>query len=294
MRDDLFQPGRHFGGIPRDFADFETARVAIMPVPYDSTTDWHAGSRHAPLAIIEASQYMETYDQELDREIYQVGIHTLPDLKMAKDSPEQMVERVYEATRWLLGQDKMVVLLGGEHSLTLGAVRAYQERFPDLSVLQLDAHADLRDSYEETKYSHACVMRRVMELCPIVPVGIRSLSLEESQFIKASGLKPVSAEEWRRDETTPEKVVAALSRDVYITLDLDVFDPSVMPAVGTPEPGGLGWYEVLRLLRLVAQKRHIVGFDLVELCPKEGPSACAFLAAKLADKLIGYTTTSLL
>ncbi|HEX77986.1 MAG TPA: agmatinase [Dehalococcoidia bacterium] len=290
MRDDLFHPRHCFAAIPDAYTDFDTARVAILPVPYDSTTDWRAGSREGPQAIITASEFIELYDPELDKEVYRVGIHTLPSLKLVQSSPEAMAGRVYQACRWLLEQGKMVVMLGGEHSLTAGAVRAYKEKFPELSVLQLDAHADLRDSYEGTKYSHACVMRRVLELCPIVPVGIRSLSLEESQFIRESGLAPFYASQWRQDPTLPERVVAALTPHVYISLDLDVFDPSVMSAVGTPEPGGLLWHEVVPLLRLVARGRRVVGFDIVELCPAEGPAACAYLAATLVYKLIGYAT----
>lgn len=287
-RDDIFQPGRHFGAIPRDFATFESARAVILPVPYDSTTDWRAGSRAGPSAIIEASQYMELYDVESGREIYRVGIHTLPDLKRVQTGPEAMCDQVYGACHWLLEQGKMAVLVGGEHSLSIGAIRAYAEKFPGLSVLQLDAHADLRDTWEETKYSHACVMRRVRDFCPVVPVGIRSYSLEESQFIRGSGIRPFYAADWAKDASLPEKVASALSPEVYVSLDMDVFDPSIMPAVGTPEPGGLGWYEVLSLLRLVSQRRRIVGFDIMELCPGEGPVACAYMAAQLLYKLTGY------
>jgi len=178
--------------------------------------------------------------------------------------------------------------VGGEHSLTLGMVKAYRERYEALSVLQLDAHADLRDSYLGTRFGHATVMRRVCEFCPVVPVGIRSLCDEEHRFIEESGIKPVYASGTTLNEDSIAQVVTALSDEVYITIDMDVFDPSIMSAVGTPEPGGLGWYEVLSLLRVVAQRKRIVGFDLVELCPGEGPLACAFLAAKLAYKLIGY------
>jgi agmatinase len=203
--------------------------------------------------------------------------------------PEETVERVYNVASDLVEKEKFVVMLGGEHSLTLGMVRAFAERFPRLSVLQLDAHADLRDEYEDSRYSHACVMRRVLECCPIVQIGIRSLSQEEHRFLTQNQMRPFFAQGLPLDE---EAIVSALSEEVYITIDLDVLDPSIMSAVSTPEPGGLSWYEVLRILRNVAQEKHIVGCDLVELCPKEGPSSCAFLAAKLAYKLIGYATFS--
>ena len=185
--------------------------------------------------------------------------------------------------------NNLVDMLGGEHSLTLGVVKAYRERYQALSVLQLDAHADLRDSYLGARFSHATVMRRVYELCPIVPVGIRSLSQEERSFIDESGIKPVYASGLTLSEDSIKNVVASLSDEVYITIDLDVLDPSIMSAVGTPEPGGINWYELLGLLREVAQSKRIVGFDVVELCPGEGPLSCAFLAAKLAYKLIGYS-----
>jgi agmatinase len=267
----------------------ETSQVVILPVPYDSTTDYKSGAREGAQAIISASQQLELYDAELDRETYQVGIHTLPLLEPVMSGPQQMIRRVYQAARDLLEKDKLVVMLGGEHSLTLGLVQALRERYQKLSVLQLDAHADLRNQYLGTKYGHACVMRRVWELCPIVPVGIRSLSLEEHQFVEQHKLGPFYAEDCTPD--LAPRVLANLPPQVYITIDLDVFDPSIMSAVGTPEPGGLSWHQVLALLRAVAEERQIVGFDIVELCPQEGPTSCTFLAAKLVYKLIGYITS---
>ncbi|MCL0057612.1 agmatinase [Dehalococcoidales bacterium] len=285
---ELFSPPRNFAGISSPHSDWEKARVVVLPVPYDSTTSWRSGARDGPQAIIDASQYLGLYDLELDREIYQVGIHTLPEIEPEMTSPEQMIERVYTVAREVLDKNKLLLMLGGEHSLTLGTVKAYRERYEALSVLQLDAHADLRDSYLGTKFSHASVMRRVCELCPIVPVGIRSLSQEEHKFIDETGIKPFYAKDLISAEDYIKRIIASLSDQVYITIDLDVLDPSIMSAVGTPEPGGIGWYELLTLLGEVAQSRQIVGFDLVELCPGQGPLACAFVAAKLAYKLIGY------
>jgi len=291
MSQELFLPRRNFAAVPPPYSDLERARVVVLPVPYDSTTDWRSGAREGPRAIIEASQYLESYDLELDREIYQVGIHTLPDLQPEMAGPEYMIQRVYEAAREFLDKNKLLLMLGGEHSLTLGMVRAYRERYEALSVLQLDAHADLRDSYLGTRFSHATVMRRVHELCPLVPVGIRSLSREEQRFIAEAGLKPFYAEELLSGGVATQQITDSLSKQVYVTVDLDVLDPSVMSAVGTPEPGGIGWYELVGLLRQVARAKQIVGFDLVELCPGEGPVSCAYLAAKLAYKLIGYIFT---
>ncbi|MBM3157351.1 MAG: agmatinase family protein [Chloroflexi bacterium] len=198
---------------------------------------------------------------------------------------------MYEITRGLLAKNKFVVMLGGEHSLTLGAVKALHERHSKLSVLQLDAHTDLRDEYLGTKYGTANVMRRVGEICPVVPAGIRSFSLEEHRFMQERGIEPFCAEDWSKPDFA-SRVISRLSPQVYVTIDLDVFDPSIMPAVGTPEPGGLNWQQVLGLLRAVSRRRRIVGFDVMELCPREGPTSCAYLAAKLVYKLIGYTIAS--
>ena len=285
MNTELFYPHRNFAALPPQYSDFETSKVVILPVPYDSTTTWRSGSRDGPMAIIDASQCLELYDHELDRESYLVGIHTLPELQPSMKGPEETVSRVHKVASDLIQKGKFVVMLGGEHSLTVGMVRAFRERFEGLSVLQLDAHADLRDEYEDSRYSHACVMRRVLECCPIVQVGIRSVSQEEHLFLTQNRMQPFFAQGLPLDE---EGIVSALSADVYITIDLDVLDPSIMSAVGTPQPGGLSWHEILRVLRRVAEQRRIVGCDLVELCPAEGPSSCAFLAAKLTYKLIGF------
>ena len=285
MNNELFYPHRNFAALPPKYSDFETSKVVILPVPYDSTTTWRSGSRDGPMAIIDASQCLELYDHELDRESYLVGIHTLPELQPSMKGPEETVSRVHKVASDLLQKGKFVVMLGGEHSLTVGMVRAFRERFEGLSVLQLDAHADLRDEYEDSRYSHACVMRRVLECCPIVQVGIRSLSQEEHLFLTQNRMQPFFAQGLPLDE---EGIVSALSADVYITIDLDVLDPSIMSAVGTPQPGGMSWHEILRVLRRVSEQRRIVGCDLVELCPAEGPSSCAFLAAKLTYKLIGF------
>lgn len=287
---DLFFLSRGFAGILPPYTDWEKALVVILPVPYDSTTGWRSGTRDGPRAIIDASQYLELYDLELNREIYKVGIHTLSEVQPVMSSPEEMIDRVYAVAKVLVNEGKLVVMLGGEHSLTLGMVKAFKERFPELSVLQLDAHADLRDEYFGTKYSHACVMRRIFELCPFVQVGVRSLSWEEQQFLNQNKIKPFYVSTLTANPTYVEQVVSQLSKDVYVTIDLDVFDPSLMPAVGTPEPGGLGWQETTNLLKIIARERRVVGFDIMELCPREGPISCAFLAAKLVYKFIGYTT----
>ncbi|MFA5079442.1 MAG: agmatinase [Dehalococcoidia bacterium] len=283
----LSQPG-NFAGLPASYSDYASSRVTVLPVPYDGTTEWHSGTRNGPKAIIEASFYLEWYDIELGRELYGMGIHTLPAIEPVMDSPEAMAGRVHSAVKALLDDDKFIMMLGGEHSISYGAIKACQQKFSDLSVLQLDAHTDLRDQYLGTRFGHGCVMRRALEICPVTQVGIRSMSLEEQGFIKSGGLSPFIVD---HDSAFPSHnaVIDSLSNNVYITIDLDVLDPSIMAAVGTPEPGGMSWGAILGLLKSVAEKRRIVGFDLVELCPEQGPASCSFTAAKLAYKLIGYS-----
>jgi agmatinase len=288
VKKNAFLPRSIFADVPPPYFDFDRAKVVILPVPYDSTTEWRSGTRDAPQAIIDASRYLEMYDLELDRESYEVGIHTLPEVEVLMSGPEGMIQRVYEITKELLQKRKFVVMLGGEHSLSLAATRAFREAFPQLSVLQFDAHADLRDEYLGTKYGQACVMRRVSELCPIVQVGIRSLSREEKQFLDGNRMIPFYMSTVAEDKDLVGHIIASLSEDVYVTIDVDVFDPSIMPAVGTPEPGGMQWQQVLDILKSIACHRHVVGFDLMEFCPREGPISCAFMLAKLAYKFIGY------
>ncbi|MBA7502850.1 N(1)-aminopropylagmatine ureohydrolase [subsurface metagenome] len=203
-------------------------------------------------------------------------------------SPKDMIDRVYQITRGLIQKRKFVVMLGGEYSLSLGAVQAFKETFSELCVLQLDAHADLRHKYLGTKYSQACVMRRIFELCPIVQGGVHSLNWGEKQFLNQHKMTPFYISALASSVASAEQIAATLSENVYLTIDVDVFDPSIMPAVGTPEPGGMQWQQVLNLLRLVALHKHIVGFDLMEFCPQEDPASCAFLLAKLAYKFIGH------
>ncbi len=290
------------GGVPRYWDTFlntppqapdaHDARVVLVPVPYDSTTSYKGGARHGPKAIITASRQLEDYDLELDRDISEVGIYTAPEVAPDASGPEATVARVEQVVRSLAQPGNIVGLLGGEHSITTGAVKALQELYPDLSVLYLDAHADLRDEYMGTPWGHASVARRVRELCNIVLVGVRSLSAGERKFIRSDDM-PVTF--WppanRNSEELVSTVLEKLSERVYVSIDLDVFDPSLMSAVGTPEPGGMTWDEVTGLLRAVASSRKIVGFDVTELSPGEGPEACAFTAAKLTYKLIGYATS---
>ena len=266
------------------------AQAILLPVPYDSTTSYKSGSRHGPKAIITASRQLEDYDIELDRDISEVGIYTAPEIEPDASGPQAMVERVERAVRLMAAPGKLVGVLGGEHTVAIGAVRHLKKLYPDMSVLYLDAHADLRDEYMGTRWGHASVARRLRDICPVVEVGVRSLSAVEGRLIVSDGIPVVY---WPPSVDLAEvagKALESLSERVYVSIDLDVFDPSLMAAVGTPEPGGMSWAEVTGLLRTVAEARTIVGFDVSELSPGEGPEACAFTAAKLTYKLIGYAT----
>jgi len=271
--------------VPKQYRDPAGARVAIIPVPYDGTSTWGKGANKGPSAIIEASATVENYDIESDSEPYRVGIFTDKPI-LEKSSPEKMVEAVEKRISGHLANGKFPIVIGGEHSVSIGAIKAQAKKHKKLTVLQLDAHSDLRDEYHGSKCNHACVMARAQDLCPTVQVGIRSTDISEKPRVKKS--KVFFAEDIYGKKGWIDKVVSLLKGDVYVTIDLDVFDPSIMPSTGTPEPGGLLWYEVLDLLRLVFHKANVTGFDVVELCPKEDNKAPDFLAAKLIYKLISY------
>lgn len=279
----------NFGALPEKNSHLEKSRLVILPVPYDSTTSYRTGTKDGPQAIINASRHMELFDEELLCNVSAQGIHTLPELMPDHRGPEHMIKTVELAAGEILDQGKMLATLGGEHSITLGPVRAYKKIYPKLSVLQIDAHLDLRNSYAGTIYSHASVMRRVHELADITQVGIRSFSEKEHGFVTEKGLKPFYQRDIKHREDWPDEVIERLSEEVYVTIDLDGFDPAIMSSVGTPEPGGLGWYEVLGLLRKLSKRKRIVGFDVMELLPEPGNVAPDFLAAKLVYKLAAYT-----
>ncbi len=269
----------------------DDANVVIVPVPYDSTTSFKTGARHGPRAAITASKQVEEWDIELGRDISTVGIYTTQEIEPHTGGPEAMIERVRRVAGHFMAQDKLVALLGGEHTITVGGVSAALEKHPHLTVLYLDAHADLRDEYMESRWSHACVARRLYERARVVEVGVRSMSQDEARFISANDVPVFTWPPSGDIEHLAANVIERLGRDVYVSIDLDVFDPSIMSAVGTPEPGGMTWIDVTKLLRMISKRRQIVGFDVVELSPNEGPEACAFTAAKLLYKLIGYATS---
>jgi len=274
-----------FMGYQMPLAD---SKVVVMQVPYDSTTSFMAGTRYAPHAIITASRQVEFYDRELGVEAAEtLGLHTLPEMEPDMGSAEGTVKRVKEMTEDILEQEKFPVTFGGEHSISVGVVAALAKKVRKLSVLQLDAHLDLRDEYEGTKFNHACAMRRIREdVDKACQVGIRSVSREEEDHVLRAGLEQYVY--WGQ-EFDEKKIISQLTDDVYVTIDLDGFDPSECPGVGTPEPGGLKWAQALKLLKAVAGKKRIVGFDVVELMPIPGTVQSEFFAAKLAYKMLGYS-----
>lgn len=276
----------NFGGLDEEFSALGRARAVVLPVPYDFSTTYQGGTRWGPRAILAASQNMELWDDELGA-TYRAGIHTLPEVEPTALGPEAMAARVEQAVDWILERGQLPAMLGGEHSITAGAVRAAARRFPGLSVLQLDAHADMRDRYLDSPYSHACVMRRVREVVPAASVGIRSWSEEEAGHLREHPAPIWSTRAFRDLRGDWRPILGALTGDVYVTFDLDALDPGVLPATGTPEPGGLDWYEAVDLLRAVAARSRIVGFDVVELAPIPGQVASDFLAARLVYRLLG-------
>ncbi len=274
----------NFGGLENQ--TLEQARVVVLRVPYEGTVSYGTGTADGPQAIIEASRHLELYDWELDWEPATIGIYTLEALAVQQLPPEEMIEQVEKRYAELLNENKFVVLLGGEHSISYGVDRPLREKYPDLSILHWDAHADLRDSFEGTKFSHACVIRRFYDQAKrIVQVGIRSLSKAEAEFIKKNKLKPNI---FTPAEFDVKKILSRLSQNVYVTIDLDGFDPAVLPATGTPEPGGLFWPDFIELMRAVFKEKNVVGFDIMELAPIKDQSASNFLAALAVYKLIGY------
>jgi agmatinase len=282
----------NFGAIPHELAEYETSKIVILPVPYDATTTYQPGTRNGPLALIDASRSMEFYDEDSGKNFSELGICTLDELDVP-DGAEQAVNRVYEAVRVLIEDNKKIVMVGGEHSISSGSVKAHKEKYPDLTVLHVDAHADMRHELGENKFNHGCVARRISEMCPIVSVGVRSIADEEMEHINqnsdkikiffAKDICPLSAgNDWM------DKAIESLGENLYITIDLDAFDVSIMPSVGTPQPGGMSWYQMLEFMKKISEKKNVVGFDVTELMPIPGLLSPNFLAAKFVYKLIGY------
>jgi N1-aminopropylagmatine ureohydrolase len=277
-----------FGGTKPRTLSYHDSAVVVLPVPLDRTTSYVAGTRNGPREILTASSHMELWDEEMNVDVHPVGIYTLPEMEFPFDSLDEVMAEIRRIAAAIVEDGKFPVVLGGEHSITAPVVAAVAARHPGLSVLQIDAHADLRDSYMGSRANHACAIRRVLEYARCTQVGIRSLSPEEAEVAHTLPTEIFYDVNMRATDNWIDRVVDSLGGTVYITIDCDGLDPAVMPAVGTPEPGGLSWYELLALLRRVIGARRVVGCDLVELCPIPGLVAPNFLCAKLVYKILTY------
>lgn len=273
----------HFLDMEERYYSLENAKYVLLPVPYDGTSTFMKGADKGPQAILDASDSLELYDVMYDKEAYTAGIYT-DHYRFDFSSPETMVKGVFERVKHLLSLNKTIGIMGGEHSVSIGAIRALSEHYPDLSVLQIDAHADLRDDYHGSPYNHACVMRRARENARVVQVGIRSVCSEEKQYIIDENV--FYAHVTHQNKEWMQKAVDRLTDHVYLTVDLDGFDPSIVPSTGTPLPGGLMWYDVLQFLELLFKNKKVVGFDVVELCPQPYDKSSDVLAASLIYKII--------
>ncbi len=276
---------RNYAGIEDKYSGFSDAAILLQSIPYDGTSTWGKGADKAFEAFMEASENMELYDIETDSEVYKKGIHILPVITES-GSPEKVFKVVLNETKELLNTGKFLTFLGGEHSISIGIIEAFRNKFKDLTVLQLDAHADLRKEYLGSEYNHACAMHKASTTTNLIQVGIRSMDTSEKKYLNLQ--KCFFAENMFNHTNWIEKSLSLMTEDIYVTIDMDVFNPSIMPATGTPEPGGLDWDTVIQYLRKVFEQKNVVGFDLVELAPIAGLKAPNFLAAKLYYKLLSY------
>jgi len=278
-----------YAGIPQEYGNLSTSKIVLIPVPYDGTSTWQKGADKGPQAFLDASENMELYDIETDSEVYREGVY-LADAITEKSSPEAMVELVHQETKKYINRNKFVTIFGGEHSVSIGTIRAFNECFNNISVLHIDAHADLRKEYEGSSCNHACAVYEANENTNLVQVGIRSMDVSEKRVMNLD--KVFFAHDMAVNEYWMDDVLDQLTGNVFITFDLDALDPSIMPSTGTPEPGGLLYYETLEFLKKVFTERNVVGFDMVELCPNSKEKSSDFLAAKLYYKMLSYKFSS--
>ncbi|MBL6870608.1 MAG: agmatinase [Flavobacteriaceae bacterium] len=274
-----------YAGIPDSYATSEKSKIVLIPVPYDGTSTWKKGADKGPDAFLAASENMELYDIETDSEVYKQGVFLSPPVT-ENSSPEAMVAAVAEKVKSYLNRNKFVTLFGGEHSISIGSIRAFSKFYENLTVVQIDAHADLRQSYEGSTCNHACALYEASQTTHLIQVGIRSMEHNEKSVMNLDNV--FFAHEMESDEYWIEQAIERMTDNVFITFDLDALDPSILPATGTPEPGGMLWYETLAFLREVFKEKNVVGFDIVELCPEPALYASDFLAAKLYYKMLSY------
>lgn len=276
---------RTYAGIPEEYASFENSKIVILPVPYDATSTWGKGADNGPEAFLEASENMELYDLETDSEVYTQGVFLYEPL-ICDEKPEIMFQQLRKKTLEIIDTGKLFTMIGGEHSVSIATIDAFAQKYDNLSVLQLDAHSDLRESYLDSEFNHACAMHRASKTTNLVQVGIRSSDISEIPFMNKE--KMFFADDIVNKKDWQQLVIDKLGDNVYLTIDLDCFDPSVCPGTGTPEPGGLFWYDVIKLLRLLVEQKNIVAFDIVELAPMETNKISEFLTAKLYYKILSY------
>ena len=276
---------RTYAGVEEHWGSYERAKILLQSIPYDGTSTWGKGADQGFEAFLEATENMEIYDIETDSEVYRQGVHILDPIQEST-SPEAVFAAVYTKTQELLKSGKFLSFFGGEHSISIGVIKAFYEHHENLSVLQLDAHADLRPEYHGSPYNHACALYDASQNCNLVQVGIRSMDAEEKAYVQKGNC--FYAHEMWENESWMDESIARLGDKVYLTIDLDAFDPAIMPATGTPEPGGMGWYETLNYLRRVFKEKDVIGFDIVELAPDPAHKSANFLAAKLYYKLLSY------
>lgn len=274
-----------YAGIEEQYAKLDTAKIVLIPVPYDGTSTWQKGADKGPQAFLHASENMELYDIETGTEPYKQGVY-LADAVTENSSPEAMVDAVHQTTKKYIKRNKFVTIFGGEHSISIGTIRAFNECFDNLTVLHIDAHADLRKEYEGSSCNHACAVYEASQTTNLIQVGIRSMDVSELSVMDQD--KVYFAHEMAQDDAWMDSVLDQLTENVFITFDLDAFDPSIMPSTGTPEPGGLLWYETMDFLKMVFEEKNVVGFDILELCPNPDEKASDFLAAKLYYKMLSY------
>jgi agmatinase len=274
-----------YAGIPQEYADPDTAKIVLIPVSYDGTSTWQKGADQGPYAFLNASENMELYDIESDSEVYDEGVYLTSILRDFK-TPDEMVGTVYNTVKLYLNKHKFVTLIGGEHSVSIGSIKAYVEHYKDLTVLHIDAHSDLRNEYNGSIYNHACALHEASKKTNLIQVGIRSMDKSEKEFMNPE--KVYFRHDMLCDEYWADNAVRQMTQNVYITFDLDAFDPSILPSTGTPEPGGLFWNETLNFLEAVFTEKNVVGFDIMELCPNEKERSSDFLAAKLYYKMLTY------
>ena len=274
-----------YAGIPQELAKLEQAKIVLIPVPYDGTSTWQKGADKGPKAFLEASENMELYDIETRTEVYQQGVF-LADPITENQSPEAAVDAVHQITKKYIKKNKFVTIFGGEHSISIGTIRAFNEMYPNLTVLHIDAQADLRKSYEGSTCNHACAVYEASQNTNLIQVGIRSMDIMEKTVMDEE--KTYFAHDMAIDDSWMEAAIDQMTDNVFITFDLDAFDPSILPSTGTPEPGGLLWYETLDFLKQIFEEKNVVGFDIVELCPNKEEKSSDFLAAKLYYKMLSY------